>query len=66
MARKERSFAAKLAHAGKKHVVLCSVCNKEKVGHMIIRSMKSERTGGWRFREQHVKICGCNREEFGV
>ena len=65
MARKDRSFAAKLAHAGQKHVMVCPVCKQDLTTHRVVRGIVNERTGKWRFRERSVKICACNKAEFG-
>ena len=66
MARKDRSFAAKLAHAGQKEILVCPVCNQDMTAHRVVRGIVNERTGKWRFRERSVKICACNKAEFGL
>ena len=66
MARKDRSFSAKIAHATETHTMVCPVCNKNLEVYKVIKSEKSKNTGGYRFKEKHVKLCACNKSEYGL
>jgi hypothetical protein len=63
---KDRSFTAKLAHETFRHRVLCPVCNKELESYLLVKGERSETTGTQRFRKQRIKVCACNRAEFGL
>lgn len=67
MARKDRSFAAKVAHArerteGKK----CSVCGAVVRPCRVVVSRRKTATGSWGFTEKVVELCKCTREEYGL
>ena len=63
MPKKERTFAAKLAHETRiSHKEMCLVCGMEKVPIVYIAA----RTGSketWRPQRRKVKVCDCNRKE---
>jgi hypothetical protein len=63
MPKKERTFAAKLAHETRtSHKEMCPVCGKEKVPVVYIAA----RTGlknTWRPQRRRIKVCDCNRKE---
>lgn len=67
MARKDRSFAAKVAHArerseGKK----CPVCGGTVKPFRMVLSRRKPATGAWGFTDKVVNLCKCNRAEYGM
>jgi hypothetical protein len=63
MPKKERTFAAKLAHeARKSHKKTCTVCGKETVPIVHYAALYNEE-GAWRPQLRRVTVCDCNREE---
>ncbi len=63
MARKERSFAAKVAKSMAVKGEICPVCEGAIQPVVYIKSERSPRTGAWRFKESLVKVCKCNHKE---
>ncbi|MGB2697317.1 MAG: hypothetical protein WBD28_05580 [Candidatus Zixiibacteriota bacterium] len=61
MARKLRTFADKVQ--AKTHVVICTKCNSPIQPVLMVRSVKSEHSGAWKFKRQLVKVCKCNQKE---
>ena len=61
MARKTRTFADKLKK--KKHVVHCPKCKGPIQPVLYIKSVRSETTGAWKFRQNLVGVCKCNQSE---
>ena len=61
MARKDKSFAAKV-HKEKK-VNICPVCESTINSILLVKSVKSEVTGAWKFNEKNVGVCKCNEKE---
>jgi len=61
MARKQRTFADKVQ--AKKHVVICPECNTPIQSVFQVRTVKSERSGAWRFKQRLVQVCKCNQKE---
>jgi len=66
MARKDRSFAAKIAHATETHTMVCPVCNKNLEVYKVVKGEKSSKTSSFRFKERHVKLCACNKGDYGL
>lgn len=63
MPKKERTFAAKLAHETRTvHKEMCPVCGKEKTAVVYIASLKGAKDT-WRPQRRRVKVCDCNRKE---
>lgn len=63
MPKKERTFAAKLAHETRSvRVETCPVCGKERVAVVHLASAYGE-TGSWRPQRRRVKVCDCNSKE---
>ena len=63
MPKKERTFAAKLAHESRTvHKEECPVCGKEKVAIVYLASLKGQKDT-WRPQRRRVKVCDCNRKE---
>jgi DNA repair exonuclease SbcCD ATPase subunit len=61
--KKERTFAAKLAHEARKiHKKTCPVCGKETVPIVHIAALYSE-DGVWKPQRRRVTVCDCNRKE---
>ena len=62
---KDRSFASKTAKTGIGGLELdhCDVCGKTYDHVKQVVSVKSERTGAWKFNERSVLVCDCNRQE---
>lgn len=63
---KDRSFAAKLAHETLRHKIMCPVCQKEKVPYLVVKAVPCGPRGTQRFRRERVKICDCNKAQYGV
>jgi RNase P subunit RPR2 len=61
MARKLRTFADKVQ--AKTHVVYCPKCNSPLQPVHLVRSVKSEPSGIWKFKRQVVQVCKCNQKE---
>jgi hypothetical protein len=61
MARKQRTFADKVQ--AKTHVVNCPKCNSPIQNVFLVRSVKSEHTGAWKFKKRLVRVCKCNQKE---
>lgn len=64
MAKKDRSFAAKVAKSAiadqfKKH---CPTCGDALSFVKLVTSEKSE-IGSWKFKEKFVGVCKCNQKE---
>jgi hypothetical protein len=63
MPKKERTFAAKLAHEARKiHKKTCDVCGNEKISIVHFASVYSDK-GVWRPQRRCVSVCDCNRKE---
>lgn len=63
MPKKERTFAAKLAHETRSvHKEMCPVCGKEKTPIVFIASLKGSQDT-WKPQRRRVKVCDCNRKE---
>jgi hypothetical protein len=63
MPKKDRTFAAKLAHETRTvRLETCGVCGKERVAVVHMASVYGE-TGAWRPQKRRVKVCDCNRQE---
>ena len=61
MARKRRSFLAKLAHdRERKEIETCSICGK-RIKH--IRLHRNISKNGFAPKSQMVKVCDCNEKE---
>jgi len=61
MARKQRTFSDKVQ--SKKHEVICPQCNSPIQSVFLVRSVKSEHSGAWKFKKRLVKVCKCNQKE---
>jgi hypothetical protein len=61
MARKQRTFADKVQ--AKTHVVECPKCNSPIQPVLMVRSVKSETSGVWKFKRQLIQVCKCNQKE---
>jgi hypothetical protein len=63
MPKKERSFAAKLAHEVRKVVrETCPVCGKERTPVVLYASITDDK-GNWRPQRRRVKLCDCNKKQ---
>jgi hypothetical protein len=67
VARKDRSFAAKVAHArerseGKK----CPVCGTVVKPCRVVVSQRKPATGSWGFAERIISLCKCTRAQYGI
>ncbi len=63
MPKKERTFAAKLAHEARTlHKDDCPVCGKERVP-VILYAARYNDSGDWRPQRRRVRLCDCNRKE---
>ena len=63
MAKKERSFAAKVAKSTAVKGEICPVCGGAIQPVVYIKSERSPLTGNWRFKKNMVKVCKCNHKE---
>jgi len=61
MARKQRTFADKVQ--AKTHVVTCAKCNTPIQPVFLVRTVKSEQSGAWKFKQRRVQVCKCNQKE---
>ena len=61
MARKQRTFADKVGT--KRHEVICPQCNSPIQSVFVVRPVKSEHSGAWKFKRKFVKVCKCNQKE---
>ena len=61
MARKQRTFADKVQ--AKPHVVDCPKCNSPIQPVLMVKPVKNEHSGAWKFKRQLVKVCKCNQKE---
>lgn len=61
MARKQRTFAEKVQK--KKHEIICSKCNSPIQTVFLVRTVKSEHTNAWKFKQRLVQVCKCNQKE---
>ena len=60
---KDRSFAAKVAKASGKVADQCPICNSP-ISHILnVKSIFSDQTKAWKFKEGHMKVCKCNQQE---
>jgi len=60
---KDKSFGAKVAKSQAKANKVCPVCKSAVDTIHLIRSVKNEATGSYRFTEKHVGVCKCNEKE---
>ncbi len=63
MAKKERSFAAKLAKLADQNVRRCPVCGEPISNVQYVAATRSARSGGWKFTRRGVAVCKCNEAE---
>ena len=61
--RTTRSFAAKVAEASGKDAEKCQVCNSPVSHALYVKSIFSDQTNAWKFKEGHIQICNCNQQE---
>ncbi len=62
MARKERSFAAKLAHEQrKKEAKICPKCNTP-VEYIVLYEARYKDEKNWAPVRKNVDLCNCNKE----
>ena len=61
MARKIRTFADKVQ--AKRQVIECPKCNTPIQSVFLVRSVKSEHSGAWKFKQRMVPVCKCNQKE---
>ncbi len=67
MARKDRSFAAKVAHAKERSEgTKCPVCGTQVKPCRVVISRRKTATGSWGFTEKVVQLCKCTRDEYGL
>ncbi len=67
MARKDRSFAAKVAHARERSQgKTCPVCGVTVKPCKVVVSRRKKGAGSWGFTEKIVELCKCTRSEYGL
>ncbi|MCD6417585.1 hypothetical protein J7M00_02225 [bacterium] len=62
MARKQRTFADKIAKGTGPRGEKCPVCGEVIQAIMMVRPYKTEK-GTWRYRKMMVNVCKCNAKE---
>ncbi len=62
MARKQRSFAAKIAKGTGPQGEKCPVCGEVKQVIQVVRPYRTE-IGSWRYNVDVKRVCKCNRAE---
>jgi len=63
MAKKSKTFVDKLAKTSEKAANNCPVCGKPITPVLYVTSVKSPRTGAWKFNQRTIKLCKCNEKE---
>jgi len=58
-----RSFTDKVAKMAEKAAGNCPVCGKPITPVLYVTSVKSPRTGAWKFNQRTIKLCKCNEAE---
>jgi len=62
MARKQRTFADKIAKGTGPRGEKCPVCGEVIQSIMVIRPYKTDK-GNWRFTNEMARVCKCNSKE---
>lgn len=66
MAKKDRSFAAKMSKAGaSEKVPRCPACGTPLQSVFLVRPVQSA-SGHYRFKHSFAKLCKCNRPSLGL
>ncbi len=60
---KVKTFVDKLRKMSEAHANVCPVCNTEIHRVKVVRSVKSEETGAYRYKQLMVNVCKCNEKE---
>ena len=63
MAKKDRSFAAKLAKSAGQSVRRCPTCGEPITNVQFIATSRSKKTGAWKFTRRGIAVCKCNEAE---
>lgn len=63
MAKKERSFAAKVAKSAGEGGRVCGTCHEHITAVRLVVSERSPRTGSWKYNQRIVPVCKCNEKE---
>lgn len=59
---KKQDFISKTMK-GSKHDSVCPVCEAPISYLRHVKTEKSDKTGAWRFNQNHVPVCKCNEKE---
>ncbi len=60
---KVKTFVDKLRKMSEFHADICPVCNAEIHRVKVVRAVRSEDTGSYRFNQLMVNVCKCNEKE---
>lgn len=60
---KDKSFAAKLAKAGGASSAHCATCGEVLNMVQVVKLVKNEDKGSYKFKEDFVPFCKCNQNE---
>lgn len=60
---KDKTFGAKVAKSQAIASKVCPVCKDAVNTVHMVRSIKNEETGSWRFAEKYIGVCKCNEKE---
>lgn len=63
MAKKDRTFASKVAKASLDFTEKCSVCGDSYRLLKVVSTIKLPEKNSYRFQEKIVKVCKCNEKE---
>jgi len=63
MAKKQRTFADKIAKGTGPRGEVCPQCGQVIKDIKIVRAIRNEVSGSWRFAESMAKVCKCNEQE---
>lgn len=63
MAKKITSFADKVNKMHNANVSVCPICNTETHRVKLVKSVQSDNSTGWRFKQMMVDVCKCNESE---
>lgn len=63
MAKKDRSFAAKIRKSAGDFVRRCPVCGEPYRDIQYVSTNRSKKTGAWKFSRRGIAVCKCNEAE---
>lgn len=63
MAKKQKSFAEKVASAGEVSGSVCPICGDTLAYVKQVKSIQNPETNAWKFNQKMVATCSCNKSE---